>query len=113
MEQASPPLALTGILSGLAALAVMATFPWIFAWIGGWRSLAARYPARGPARGERFGMQSLWLSLPGEYLNCVDVLLGADGLHLRPFLLFRLGHPAILIPWPAIQSVGSVFNEPA
>src|SRR5687768_2176663 len=99
------PLALPGILSGLAGLAVLAAFPWAFAWLGGWRALATHYPATGPAQGQRFGMQSLWLSLLGEYLNCMDITMGEDGLHLVPFLLFRLGHPGLLIPWTAIQSI--------
>jgi hypothetical protein len=94
----------------LGLLAVLLAFPliWVLvalavATLGGWRGLAQAYPASGRIRGAVFIGQSLSLGLLGSYRNCLEVTVEEEaGIHLIPMLLFRVGHPAILIPWSAV-----------
>lgn len=72
--------------------------------LGGWRRLASAHPGGDPARFERsFEFQSLSLGLLGGYRGCVTVRLGPEGIWMRPILFFATFHPAVEIPWSAIE----------
>lgn len=71
---------------------------WLLAQVGGWARLGAMFPAGDEPAGERFDFQSFRMGV-ANYKNIVTVVLSEKGLYLRPFFLFRIGHPPLLIPW--------------
>ncbi len=76
---------------------------------GQWRSLATRFAAPAdPQRGEkRFGFSSLRMTgggLGGIYQGCVTIGVSERGISLALWAPMRLFHPALLIPWRAIES---------
>ena len=78
---------------------------------GGWRDLAARYPVPPGAPpdegGERFRFSSLRTAGgtigTATYESCVTVGVGARGISLALWAPFRLFHPAMFIPWTAVE----------
>lgn len=92
------PLMWLGITGMLAAL-------------GGWSELARLYrEPEGTVRAplQRFSMASLdlrrgWLPLPVNYSNCMVLEVAREGLHLRPWPVFRFRHPPLFIPWPQME----------
>ena len=72
------------------------------AYISGWRRLAVSYRAQGPPAGMRYIMQSGKVG-PVYHRGSLTVYSSPTGLYLRPLLLFRLAHPALLIPWDALD----------
>lgn len=79
---------------------------WVIGQLG-WGSLARRYRADGSEidgsiRWIRFTSGQIGLS---NYSSTLHVGVADDGLHLRVPLLFRPGHPPLLIPWGAIAEV--------
>ncbi|CTQ51514.1 hypothetical protein LP7551_00026 [Roseibium album] len=83
--------------------------------LAGWAELARQYPARGPATGRTFAMRSARFGLLGSYRNCLTVTLSLAGIHMQPMIVFRMGHPPLLIPWTAIVSLSrrDVMFSPA
>jgi hypothetical protein len=73
--------------------------------LAGWAKLAHQYPAQGPATGRTFAMRSARFGLFGSYRNCLTITLSTVGIHMQPMILFRVGHPPLLIPWTAIVSL--------
>ena len=66
--------------------------------ISGWQQVARQYPANRPPGGIKFSVQSAalwWVS----YNNCLTIYRDDYGLHIYPWLPFRIGHPPLLIPW--------------
>lgn len=45
------------------------------------------------------------LPLPVSYNNCVVAEIAPAGLHLRVWMIFRLRHPPLLIPWSEIEGM--------
>jgi hypothetical protein len=76
----------------------------VIAALGGWLSLAQAFPGARRSDGTAYAWQSVQLGLFGNYNNCIDVTVGPAGIHLLPILLFRSGHPPILIPWSAVRA---------
>ena len=72
--------------------------------IGGWRSLAGDYQAHASFDGQKLWFKSVTLRRWTNYNNCVN--MGADkyGLFLSVFLIFRIGHPPLYIPWTDIST---------
>lgn len=71
---------------------------------GGWSKLSRKYTARMSPHGTRFG----WLSGhvgKTDFSSTLTIWIAEEGLYLRPGLLFRLFHPALLIPWDKIAQV--------
>ena len=75
---------------------------YLIAWLSGWRRLAQRFAAAGEIDGQRHAFSSLFLGDWARYRNSLLVIVGVDGVYIRPALLFRFAHPALLIPWAAI-----------
>jgi hypothetical protein len=81
---------------------------WLLSQIGGWAALAKKYRLTGPAdnidwKGWQFGFFNDWFG----YKGCLWIAVGSEGIYLKtgPDILFRVGHPPLLIPWSAVQSV--------
>lgn len=84
----------------------------VAAWIGaglmvshmsGWSTLAQRFRFEGTFTGQRWTFrcaQMRWLS---NYNNCLTVGASPEGLYISMLFLFRIGHPALLIPWHEIS----------
>lgn len=76
----------------------------------GWARLASRFRSDRPIpdKAQRFRWQSLTIGRnlggPG-YSNCVNVWIDAEAIHLRPSLLFRIGHPLLRLKWRDVASV--------
>jgi hypothetical protein len=71
----------------------------------GWRAYAAAYPETSPPSPEarRFTMQTGVIG--GRYGNTLTIVITKSHLHLRPMILFSIGHPPIAIPWERIREV--------
>ena len=85
----------------------------MISFIGGWHSLAKVYRAEETTfriarrdEGKRFRWASLAMGpnyFP-KYGNCVNVVVSERGIGLRVWLIFRVFHPPLLIPWSAVES---------
>jgi hypothetical protein len=80
----------------------------IFCWIAvsiliaklsGWAMLAHHYRAEAPLDGTRFRFQSAGMRFATNYGGCLTVGVNRRGLYLAVWLLFRIGHPSLFIPW--------------
>jgi hypothetical protein len=80
----------------------------IFCWIAlsiliarlsGWARLARHYRAEAPLDGTRFRFQSAGMRFATNYGGCLTVGVNRRGLYLAVWLLFRIGHPSLFIPW--------------
>jgi hypothetical protein len=95
-----------------SVLLIVATF-FVLVWVGllellsrlgGWRRVADRYRATAVPEGRVFRMQHVafgWLN----YNGCVTIIVSPTGVYLSLWPLFRLSHPALLIPWSALHVV--------
>jgi hypothetical protein len=89
-----------------------------FVWmrfVGDWPRLVASYGNRELFIGQKWNFQSLSINLV-QYSSCVTIGINSTGLYISPFVLFRGGHPPILIPWTELQIeeqrlfVGTVYT---
>ena len=86
------------------------TFPLIWAGVCfvisrlGWSKLAAHFRTEIAPEGQHFSMVSGRVA-HASYGNVLTVGITPQGLYLSVMLLFRAGHPPLLIPWEAIQDV--------
>ena len=71
---------------------------WLIAHAVGWSALARHYRNVEPFEGKKHHFCSGKISF-GNYGNCLIVGANSDGLYLHVFLLFRVGHPPLFIPW--------------
>ena len=83
---------------------------WTFVtyWIAltaGWRLLAQRFRQQGVFMGQRWNMQSARMRWMARYNNALTVGADETGLFLVPFILFRLWHPALFVPWVEISAL--------
>ncbi|MFZ2490141.1 MAG: hypothetical protein WA208_01520 [Thermoanaerobaculia bacterium] len=68
--------------------------------IGGWSRLASVYRATiWPEHGYVWKGQSGAMRFGTHYGGCLNIAADQNGLYLKPFLLFRIGHPPLFIPW--------------
>lgn len=102
-----------GLLIALVGGGFLLVFPlfWmgIVSFIGvfGWRPLATAYPAEDwPEDGYTVRFQSARIGA-SSYSGALTAVATDDGLYLRPMVLFRPGHPAVFVPWEAIQPTGA------
>jgi hypothetical protein len=74
----------------------------------GWRSLAEKYAHTGeePELSHRYA--SAQISWFGRYNHVLNLAATSRGLYIRPILLFRFAHPALLLPWHLLVSARSV-----
>lgn len=98
--------ALIAILSAIGFVVLFPVFwmaiVFLISRIGGWAGLAERFTTDQKPSGDQFSLASLRLGYFGNYSNCVNVAISAQGIRLHPIFLFRAGHKPLLIPWNAI-----------
>jgi hypothetical protein len=74
----------------------------IISYIGGWWTLRTRYRARAPFSGQLIRGQSGQMRWLAGYSTCLNVGANEEGLFLSTMVLFRAGHPPLLIPWDEV-----------
>lgn len=75
---------------------------YLLAWLSGWRRLARHYRCAKIPDGSLFG--TFWAMLgPVNHRGTLRIQPAPEGLYLSTMVLFRLGHPPLLIPWHAIK----------
>lgn len=75
---------------------------------GGWARLASRFRGTSPVQGKLFPFVSMYIRagmLPVGYRGCINVTVSPVGIQLSIFVLFRLFHPPMFIPWTAVEYV--------
>jgi hypothetical protein len=75
--------------------------------LGGWRELAKTYRTERPFPPRALRLRSGAMRRGIGYHSVLTLGSDAEGLYLGVFLLFRLGHPRLFIPWNQV-SVGQV-----
>ena len=71
--------------------------------VGGWSRLAKEYRSDSRVDGRRWSFQSGSMRFGTSYTNVLTVGAGEAGLSLSMFILFRVGHPPLLIPWSDLR----------
>lgn len=66
--------------------------------MSGWHRLGQRFRTYKPAVGKRFVMQGGNVG-PVQFSGCLTIHTSDEGMHLVPWLPFRLAHPPLFIPW--------------
>ena len=77
---------------------------WLLSHLSGWQTLARHHLA-----GERTVAGQRHDSVTGmvgtvSYRHVLTVHLQEEGFFIEPFVLFRIGHPRLFIPWREISS---------
>jgi hypothetical protein len=75
----------------------------IVAYLSGWHLLAKRFQATDPFSGRQIRLWHASMRFFTRYDNVIYMGTNPSGLHLRMNLLFRIGHPLLLIPWSEID----------
>jgi hypothetical protein len=70
----------------------------------GWKALAEAYPLQSDPTGTKLRFQSATLRWSSNYTGLVQIGCDSQGLYLSIFLLFRIGHPPMFIPWGDIRT---------
>lgn len=79
---------------------------WILAWVSGWQQLARHYHSNSLPHGQ--ALSGFWAMLGMvSHRGTLTLQAAPEGLYLSMMLLFRLGHPTLLIPWHAIKRHGT------
>lgn len=73
------------------------------AWLTGWSELAARYRTDVPFEGETWRFQSAQTRYMSHYNGCLTYGANLQGLYVSTWFVFRVAHPALLIPWHELQ----------
>lgn len=71
---------------------------------GGWKELASVYTFTGGFLGIRYRFQSARMRSGMNYNNMLTVGTDVYALYLSMFLLFRMGHAPLCIPWGEISA---------
>ncbi len=79
--------------------------------LSGWARLAAVYAYPGVLTGQRFRCQSLALRWQCSYNGCVTLVSDAEGLGIRLWFPFNIGHPQLLIPWADLTRMDQSNNS--
>jgi hypothetical protein len=76
--------------------------------IGGWYELAHQYRAKSQPVGKKFYVVSGsigWPYFPVSYSSCLSAIVAESGFRLSVLFPFRILHPALFIPWSAVETV--------
>jgi hypothetical protein len=84
-------------------IAIWVAVCFLIAQMGGWAELARHYRATDSFDGERWHFRSARMRLNGHYNGCLTVGANPQALYLSVLFLFRIGHPALCIPWQEIS----------
>ena len=101
------------VLFGVAFAALWSFIFLILATLGGWRRLAESYRLEGDFNGSLWGWRSARMRFGVNYGSCLTFGASDQGLMMRVFPLFRIGHPALFFPWSDVRAVareGWVFK---
>lgn len=71
--------------------------------LGKWGQLAEKYETTTLFSGQRYMMQSAIIGRM-RYRNALTFGANEKGVYLAIFVLFRMGHPPLFIPWSDIQT---------
>ena len=84
----------------------------LVAYLSGWATLARVYRFDGYFQGRQWSFQSAQIGW-GNYNGVLTVGANWEGLYLKPFFLFRFGHPPLFIPWYdiSVKQTGSLFKS--
>lgn len=88
-------------LIGFACLAI--AFLFFGSRLSGWWAIFQHYPSKPHTIREKWHLRSMWMGFFFTYENCVTMKATDQGLHLSLIILFRIGHPPLLIPWEDIH----------
>ncbi|OKH18454.1 hypothetical protein [[Limnothrix rosea] IAM M-220] len=83
-------------------IVVLAINLFLFIKFSGWDKLAQKYGYHRKFQGKTTWMTTAYIGIV-RYRNCIDIGVNAEGLYVSPFVLFRLGYPAIFVPWGDIS----------
>ena len=76
---------------------------WLLGRISGWARLAETYRAQLPTSGQHWSLQTAYMRFWSHYGSCLTFAADPHGLGISIFLLFRVGHPPLFIPWNEIS----------
>lgn len=88
----------------LQSIALAALVTYGLSHLSGWTALSRRFREGGASNSYQWPSQSIRLRI-AHYNNAVHFGVDGAGLHMAVFLLFRIGHPPLFIPWSEIQVV--------
>lgn len=71
--------------------------------VSGWHLLAQEYRHSGPVPDNMLKFRTITLRYFCGYNNIASFGVSPAGLRLAVFVLFRVGHPPLLIPWSDIE----------
>jgi hypothetical protein len=77
----------------------------LLSWQTGWVGFTRRHPLGDRAVLESLPYTSIQFNYIGSYSYSMVLTIHADGLGLRPMLLFRAFHAPLFIPWNEIESI--------
>lgn len=75
---------------------------WLLSRIGGWAKMAEKYRAQACPEGPLYRWRSMQIRPFMNYNSSLDVTLSPQGVHMVPFVMFRIGHEPLLIPWSCV-----------
>jgi len=78
-------------------------FSFLLSRMGGWHLLAQTFRTDLPFSGNAWGFQSAMMRWAADYRHCLTLGACPEGLYMTIWLVFRFGHPALLIPWNEIR----------
>lgn len=73
--------------------------------ISGWADIAKSFPGGDTAEGETVYFSSLRAGRMSAYSNCLTVTVSHRGIHIKPLIFFRPGHPPLFIPWDVVNDL--------
>lgn len=96
------------VIIPIAFVAIWSCTGYLVALTGGWRLLAKRFRMEGEFAGLTRKMQGARMRYSTNYNNALTIGADQNGLFMAPFVLFRVGHPPLFIPWAEISNVRPV-----
>lgn len=75
--------------------------------MSGWFTLSRRFRQQSEPYGETRSVgpffYTVYMRLWGHYSSIIRMISDVDALYLSAFILFRIGHPPLRVPWKEIQ----------
>jgi hypothetical protein len=97
------PAVAIGLLIACAYLLFWCGLSLVLARLTGWTALSRRYKASERIAGRRWRFQHANFRWCLSYSGALTVGADARALSLSTWLIFRAGHPTLLIPWTAMR----------
>ncbi len=72
--------------------------------LGGWAGVAKEFRANHVPTGTKLFGQAAQFGGFCNYNGCLTIIIADEGLYLDIWQLFRIGHPALLIPWDELHN---------